>query len=247
MKEIIMSQPLLDVPFTKTLHKTAYQAISASQPLLSARGKTILITGGSAGIGLAIVDSFAVAEAAKIIIIARSAEALAEAKNRIETSHPSTSVFTFPAPITDLEKIDSIFVQIRARIAEPDILILNAAVNNYPAPTLSIPADQVWRDFETNVTANLNLVKNYLAAETLIKAKKILNVSSAGAHTLFPMMASYGASKEAFVHFLMHIQADYADKGVRITSFHPGVIFTNMVKSAGFTEDSPLNYDDGRL
>lgn len=94
------------------------------------------------------------------------------------------------------------------------------------------------KDFDINVKGNLNYVSEYLKPETLTKHKIILNVSSTAAHIHIPGIASYGAAKAAFVHLLMHLQREYADKDVRITSFHPGAILTTMARQAGYDENS---------
>ncbi|KAF6217837.1 hypothetical protein HO133_006248 [Letharia lupina] len=101
-------------------------------------------------------------------------------------------------------------------------------------------------DFEINVKGNLNVVTEYLRPETLIKEKKIITVSTTGAHQRIPGMASYGASKEALVHILMHLQEEHADKRVRITSYHPGAILTPGAKAYGF-ETYPIPWEDVNL
>lgn len=239
-----MSQPNPAHPFTKLSHKKPYAAISPSNPALSAEGKTILIIGGSEGIGYAIVAAFAAAGAANIIILSRRAELLEEAKRNITQEHPATKVHTFSASIDDAERVLSVFADIRAHITEPDVLVLCAARGHPPAPTLSVPIDSLFKDFEVNVKGNLNVVTEFLSPETLVKEKKIVNVSTMGVHQRIPCMAGYGASKEAFMHILMHLQEEYADKNVRITSFHPGAILTSAVKANGF-DKYPIAWGDG--
>lgn len=240
----IMSQPNSVHPFTKVSHKKPYAAISPSNPSLSAEGKTIVITGGSEGIGYAIVAAFAAAGAANIIILSRRAEMLEEAKKNIAQEYHNTRIHTFPASIDDAEKVFSVFADIRAHIAEPDILILCAARGHMPAPTLIVPVDSLWKDFEINVKGNLNVVTEFLRPETLVKEKKIINVSTTAAHQHIPGMSGYGASKEAFVHILMDLQEEHADRSVRITSYHPGAILTSGAKSLGF-DKYPIAWEDG--
>ena len=90
-----MTQPNAAHPFTQLSHTEPYLAISPTKPSLSAKGKTILITGGSEGIGYAIVAAFAAAGAANIIILARRAELLDEAKKNIAQQHPVTNIHAF--------------------------------------------------------------------------------------------------------------------------------------------------------
>ena len=154
-----MSQPNPAHPFTKLSHEKPCPAISPSNPALSANGKTILVTGESEGIGYAIVAAFAAAGAANVIILSRRAELLDEAKKNITQEYPATKIHTFPASIDDAKKIVSVFADIRAHIAEPDVLVLNAASGHPPAPTLSVPIDSLFKDFEVNVKGHLNVVR----------------------------------------------------------------------------------------
>ncbi len=79
----------------------------------------------------------------------------------------------------------------------------------------------------------MSFVAEFLKPDTLTQPKTILNVSTTIAHIRLPGLAPYGASKEAFVALLDHVQAEYKDKGVKIVSFHPGAVYTSMAKSAG--------------
>lgn len=108
-----MSQPSTFQPFTKTTHKKAYEAISSTQPTLSQKGKTLFITGGSQGIGLAICKAFAAAGASVIIIVAQNLERFSTAKKTLEEAHFSTKVYTFSTAIDDAEKVKSMFAEVR--------------------------------------------------------------------------------------------------------------------------------------
>ncbi|KAL8919558.1 MAG: hypothetical protein Q9172_004933 [Xanthocarpia lactea] len=244
-----MSQADLFHPFTKSTHKTSYQAISPTNPSFSANGKTIIITGGSQGIGLAICTAFAEAGASNLIIISRQADSLVHVMSIFKQSHPSTNVSIFPASITDPGATQRIFDSIRIDLAlEPDVLVLCAASKCTQGPVLTIPQEEIQRDFDTNVTANLNWVRHFLLPESTGKVpnKKILNVSSCSAHMTMPGRGSYGASKEAFAHLLAHVQRDHANTGVKIFNFHPGGVLTSMTRAMGMNEDS-FPWDDVSL
>ncbi|KAL8911381.1 MAG: hypothetical protein Q9171_003427 [Xanthocarpia ochracea] len=244
-----MSQADLFHPFTKSTHKTSYQAISPNNPSLSAKGKTIIITGGSQGIGLAICTAFAEAGASNLIIISRQADLLIHVMSIFKQSHPSTNVSIFPASITDPGATQRIFDSIRTDLAlEPDVLVLCAASKCTQGPVLTIPEEEIQRDFDTNVTANLNWVRHFLLPESAGKVpnRKILNVSSCSAHMTMPGRGSYGASKEAFAHLLAHVQRDHADTGIKIFNFHPGGVLTSMTRAMGMNEDS-FPWDDVSL
>ena len=96
-----MSQPKSAHPFTKLSHKHPYAAISPSNPSLSTKGRTILITGDSERIGYAIVAAFAAAGAANITILSCRADLLEEAKKSMAQECPETKFHTFLASIDD--------------------------------------------------------------------------------------------------------------------------------------------------
>ena len=233
-----MSPPDMTHHFTHLSHNQAYPAISSTSPSLSHHGKTILITGGSQGIGLAIATAFAFAGAAHIIIIARSPSTLGEAKKSLQSINSLAKIHTFATELTDTNAIKTLFATVRADIADPDVLVLNAAHAGRPGPTLENTAESLSSDFEVNVIANMSFVTEYLQKKTLNKPKVVLNVSTAAANQAIPNLASYGASKLAFLYLCMHIQSELSEKNVRIMNFHPGAIFTSAAKRVGMTEDS---------
>ncbi|KAL8664592.1 MAG: hypothetical protein Q9168_007875 [Polycauliona sp. 1 TL-2023] len=235
-----MSQADLFHPFTKKVHKTSYPAISPTNPALSAEGKTVLITGGSGGIGLAICTAFAEAGASTLIIVSRRETALGELREALSKSHPKTTIRTYTASITDAKATENLFNSMKLLELEPDTLVLCAASKCTQGPILTIPEEELQRDFDTNVTANLNWVRHFLQPDLQgnVSSKKIINVSSCSAHMVLPQRGSYGASKEAFVHLLAHVQHDHAYTGVKIFNFHPGGVLTDMTRAMGMSEDS---------
>ena len=206
--------------------------------------KTLLITGGSQGIGLAIVQAYAAAGASNIIITARDAERLTKAKQDLEQSYPSTSFHTFTVEIDDTKRTKPLFEKIRT-IAEPDVLVLNAGACSPPGPTLENLDSSLLKDFDVNVKGNLSYVAEFLKPDTFNKEKIVINISSFAAQ--FPVLpyASYGATKLAIAHYLTYVQAEHDDKNVRIVSCHPGVIFTSLTQAAGLKVDAQ-SWDDGR-
>jgi NADP-dependent 3-hydroxy acid dehydrogenase YdfG len=234
----IMSQPDMTHHFTHLAHTQSYPAISSSSPSLSTCGKTILITGGSQGIGLAIATAFAVAGAAHIIVVGRNPGTLAEAQKSLQSTHTAANIHTFTTEVSDARAVKALFATIRADIADPDILVLNAAHAGMPGPTLDYSAESLASDLEVNVIGNMSFITEYLRKDTLTKPKVVLNVSTAATNQVIPNLASYGASKLAFLYMCMHLQNELHGKNVRIMNFHPGAIFTTAAKNVGMTAES---------
>ena len=114
---------------TKTWHKSVYPSIDPTLPSLSLAGKSIVITGGGAGIGLAISNAVALAGTSRLAIIGRRAKVLADAKAEIYgLVGDRTEVFTFSADVANKKHIDEAFKQISsAFVGRPlDLLVNNA-------------------------------------------------------------------------------------------------------------------------
>ena len=157
-----MSQPSFTRSFTKIYRKGPYPSISPTLPALSAAGKTVLITAGHTGIGYAIATNFAIAGAAHVVIVGRRADVLEKASHELAMAHPATKFHIFAASITDVDKVHTMFEEIRRDIMEPDILVTSAAQFTAPTTTFETSVQQISASFETNVTANLTLVQDFL-------------------------------------------------------------------------------------
>lgn len=239
-----MSQPDLQNSFTHTFHREAYAAIDPTLPALSVTGKTVVITGGNQGIGLAITNAFAAAGASHIAILARNATSIAETKASVEKDHPATTVHAYATSITEAEKVASAFAVIRSEMGEPDILVLCAGV---PSDSTTLPTqfDDLFTNFEVNLKGNLIVSNNFLPPDKPKKGKVLINISTGAAHVHPPKRAMYGASKVAFVHVLADMHNEEKDNGVRITSMHPGTVLTAMARRVGLSESSAYKWDDG--
>lgn len=241
-----MSQPDLKNSFTHTFHSAPYAAIDPTLPALSVAGKTVVITGGNQGIGLAITNAFAAAGASHIAVLARNPTSIAETKASVEKDHPATTVHAYATSITEVEKVASAFADIRAKIGEPDILILCAGITS-DSTTLPTQFDELWTNFEVNVKGNLIVVNEFLPADKPKQGKVLINIATGAAHLHVPKRGFYGASKAAFVHILGLMHNEEKESGVRIASMHPGTVLTGMARGVGLDESSPYNWDDGKI
>ena len=224
--------------FTPTFRKKPYPAISPLRPELSAASKTVLITGGSKGIGAAIAKSFAQANATNIIILGRTQSALDATKSEIEGLGTKSKVHAVVADVSNAKKIDEVFATITKDIAPINIFVSNAAgASNFTTPIKDIPIEEFWSDYEINVKGALIVTQAFL--KNCVKEGAVyLNISAAAAHVKYVgKWAPYTSSKMAFLKVMDHVEMQ--NPWLRVHNIHPGVFKT------GLTTD--LETDDGKI
>lgn len=211
--------------FTKTWHNTTYDAISPRRPELSANGKTVVISGGGAGIGARIAESFAAAAAANVIILGRTEKTLAANKGTIEKSYPSTKVFYHIADVADAAAVDKAFDKIVEAHGHVDVLVANAGYLPDIGPIKTAEINDWMRGFDVNVRGSLNLAQAFLRAAS--KNATVINVSSGVAH-LGPMSghSAYAASKLGATKLWDYVQAENPE--INVIHLSPGIIESDM-------------------
>lgn len=225
----------VDWSFTQTYHHKPYEAISPTRPELSAKGKVVVVTGGSRGIGLAIAASFAKAGAAHVVIIGRSQHTLQNASKDVEQAG-SSKVHTFVADIADHDAIDKVFSDIAKNIGSIDVAVSNAGVTK-AIPIKDIDVADFWATFETNTKGPFNVAKAFL--KTAAKNGVLIGITSGVAHWLpsqWGPVASYAGSKAAFSKVYEYLQAENPE--FRIFTLQPGVIATELAHDAGKMDEA---------
>ena len=148
---------------TKVYHKESYDVISPSNPANSQSGRSILITGGSSGIGLATAKAFMAASALKIVIVARQEANLSKATEELEKFRPkgcSTHIVSHSCNIANDANVKHLWQRLKNEGIVIDTLVLNAGVGTF-GPVLETSATETWSIFETNVLGNLLMSQSF--------------------------------------------------------------------------------------
>ncbi|GAB7357386.1 hypothetical protein MBLNU459_g8325t1 [Dothideomycetes sp. NU459] len=232
--------------FTQKIHRSVYDAISPTAPQNSQAGRTVLITGASAGIGFSIAEAYSLASAAKIILLSRRPDALEQAVSSLQRSLASRGssgvIESIVCDIRDQDSLAGVWEQLAAAGTSVDVLVLNAAQIDDAG---GAPGAIAY--FEVNVIANIRLVDQFLR-QGPAAGKAVVNISSAAAHSnpAAPKLGTYAASKAGFASWLSHMAEDVTAAQVQMVNVHPGVVFTPSAKTMGFTEDM-FPWDDAEL
>jgi NAD(P)-dependent dehydrogenase (short-subunit alcohol dehydrogenase family) len=189
--------------------------------------KSVLITGGSRGLGKALAMKLA-ALGAKVVLVARQQAELDETVDEIKRS--GGVAFGITADVGDKESIYPIAGQAAVLAGPVDILINNASTLG-PVP-LRLLADTDCEDFERALQVNtigpFRLIKAVSGAMLLRQSGLIINISSDAAVEAYPGWGVYGASKAALDHLTRIAATELAGSGIRIFSIDPGEMDTRM-------------------
>jgi NAD(P)-dependent dehydrogenase (short-subunit alcohol dehydrogenase family) len=190
------------------------------------RGLRAAVTGGTSGLGLALVHELR-ARSAEVAFIARTRERVAQVA-RQEGAHG------IAGDVSQKDEIYPMALQIMAELGGLDVLINNASLLA-PVP-LTLLGDTRCEDLERALAANLlgpfRLTKALLGALTASaregRGAVVLNVSSDAALNPYPTWGAYGASKAALHHLTRIWDEELAPDGVRFLTLDPGDMDTPL-------------------
>jgi NAD(P)-dependent dehydrogenase (short-subunit alcohol dehydrogenase family) len=195
--------------------------------MFDVKEKSVLITGGSRGLGRALALRLS-AEGAKIALVARDRDELDKVVSEIRKQ--GAIAFGIIADVGEKESVYPIVGQAAALTGPVDVLINNASALG-PVPLRLIP-DTDCEDFEralqVNTVGPFRLIKAVVGSMALRQTGVIVNISSDAAVEAYPSWGVYGASKAALDHLTQIAAAEMADAGVRFISVDPGEMDTRM-------------------
>ncbi|HEX2391891.1 MAG TPA: SDR family oxidoreductase [Solirubrobacterales bacterium] len=191
------------------------------------RGKVVLITGASSGIGKA--TAVKVADAgATVLLVARSLDKLEETKEEILAAGGTAHIHQ--CDMSDVQDIERMAEEVLAYHGHVDILVNNAGRSIRRSIALSYDR---FHDFERTIQLNyLGSLRLILALLPTMRARKsghIVNVSSIGTQTNPPRFSAYVASKAALDAFSRVIASEVVDDGVHLTTIHMPLVRTPMI------------------
>ena len=192
------------------------------------RGKVVMVTGASSGIGRS--AALKIADAGGIVLlVARTPEKLEATREQIEAGGGIAHVY--PCDLADMDALDEMAQDVLAEHGHVDILVNNAGRSIRRSIALSYDR---FHDFERTIQLNyfgpLRLILNLLPAMRDRKSGHIINISSIGVQTNTPRFSAYVASKSALDAFSRCIASEIVDDGVNITAIYMPLVRTPMIK-----------------
>lgn len=189
------------------------------------RGRIVLITGASSGIGEAAALAFSRA-GAKVVLGARRAERLDALAARIAAD--GGTALAVRADVTLEDDVVRLFAHATRHFGTVDVLINNAGIaDGTPTEALSL---ERWRAvIDTNLTAAFLCSREALKIMQRQGRGRIINVGSLSARVPRPHSAAYTASKFALDGLTRSMAVDGRANGIAVSIFHPGLVVSELV------------------
>ncbi|WP_427925526.1 SDR family oxidoreductase [Streptomyces sp. cg40] len=185
------------------------------------RGRAVLVTGGTRGIGRAVAEAFAGA-GAQVCVSARDSGEVA----RVAAELGGVGL---PGDVGDPEHPRELAEFVLRAFGRIDVVVNNAATNQPYGPLMEADPD-AWRAaFTVNVEAPLRLVQCAWRAWMREHGGAVVNVCTEGAAHVGPNVGAYSTSKAALLHLTQQLAGELAP-GVRVNSVSPGLVRTEMAR-----------------
>lgn len=196
------------------------------------KGRTVVITGASQGLGFAVAEAF-IKEGANIAICSRNDQDLQLAAERLRTlAGDSSQVLAEALDVSQEQAITAFIDAVASRFGSIDILIANAGVYGPKGPI----EDVDWQDW--CYTVDVNLKGSVLASRAVVPyfkkqgAGKMIFLSGGGATKPLPFLSAYAVSKVAVVRYAETLAEELKSSGIDINIVAPGALNTRLLDEA---------------
>jgi len=192
---------------------------------MNCRGRRIVITGASSGLGAALAEVLA-ARGAVLLLAARRGDALTRVAAGVPRG-PAGAPLVVPCDVTAPESVRELVRVACGELGGIDVLLNNAAVSVYGETDRTSVSD--YREMmDVNFHGPVRLALEVLPGLLEQGSGRILNILSVAALHGLPYLAAYGASKAALAAFGQSLRAELAGTGVRIQNVYPDYIDTPL-------------------
>lgn len=201
-------------------------------------GKTVVITGGARGLGLAIARE-AARRGAKLGLLARSEDELSAA--RAELSIAGTSVSTAVCDVRNAEDVAKTLAAFAHDLGPIDALFNVAGVISV-GPLGALSLDDYRDAIETNFLGAVYAIEAVRPGMQARRSGRIVNITSLGGKVGIPHMLPYCASKYALIGYSAALRSELQRDGVRVVSIVPGLMRTGSPPHATFAGQPRKEY-----
>jgi uncharacterized oxidoreductase len=186
------------------------------------KNSTILITGGTSGIGLELVKQLT-EQGATIIVTGRNIEALNETKKAFPKVH------TFQSDVSNPKHIEQLYKEVTQQFPELNIIINNAGLMRMiDLQDTTLDLENINREITTNLSGTIQMVHQFLPHLLKQKSSAIVNVSSGIAFMSYSPAPIYSAAKAGVRAYTQALRLQLEDTNVKVFEMIPPGVKTNL-------------------
>jgi len=203
-------------------------------------GRSVVITGGSRGLGLVLARQMA-QQGARLTLVARDQEELRRAVLDIVSEHPLAEVLAVPGDVRLRCDAEQAIARAVGRFGGVDVLINNAGIIQV-GPLDHMKLTDYENAMETHFWGPLYMVIAALPHMRRQREGRIVNISSMGGRISLPHLVPYSASKFALAGLSEGLRAELATSNIAVTTVFPGLMRTGSPVNAMFKGQRPQEY-----
>jgi short-subunit dehydrogenase len=204
--------------------------VRARERQISFRGRVVVITGGSRGLGLVLARKFA-KEGARLALCSRNADELNRARYELESRGAEVLVQT--CDVSKKDEVEEFMDRVVATFGRIDVLVNNASIIQVgPAPEMS--EVDIREAMDVNFWGGVHAT--YAALPQMVKQRggRVVNITSIGGVVAVPHLLPYSSAKFAAVGFSQGLRSEVSQYGIMVTTVIPGLMRTGSFLNALF-------------
>lgn len=196
--------------------------------MLNLKGKIVIITGASSGIGEACAREFAKLKA-NLILAARRIDRLKKLSDELENTH-HIKIKCLEVDVRNFEDVQNIFNSLESSWKQIDILVNNAGLAKGLEKIYEGKLSDWDEMIDTNVKGLLNVTRIVSPGMVERQSGHIINIGSTAGHEVYTYGNVYSATKFAVKSLTQSFRLDMLDKGIKVSSVDPGMVYSEFSK-----------------
>lgn len=196
------------------------------------KGKVVIVTGASSGIGEATARQFA-REGAKVVLAARRVDRLQALAQEIAAMSTGAEAFVVQADLSRLEDIQTLIKQTLDKYGRIDVLVNNAGFGRLDWLEKLDPIKDIQSQFDVNVLGVIQTTRQALPVMMKQRSGHIINMCSMAGLVATPTYTIYAACKHAVHGFSEALRREVKPWGIDVSMIYPGGVTTEFGQHAG--------------
>lgn len=199
---------------------------------MEAKGKVVIVTGASSGIGEATAREFA-KEGSKVVLAARRVDRLESLAKEIAAMGTGAEALVVQADLSKLEDIQSLITKTLERFGRIDVLVNNAGFGRLDWLENLDPVKDIQSQFDVNVLGVIQTTRQALPVMIKQRSGHIINMCSMAGLVATPTYTIYAACKHAVHGFSEALRREVKPWGIDVSMIYPGGVTTEFGSHAG--------------